>query len=127
MGENVLQGQVKSFKKGADRSLEQMSAPTLFDRPNIASTTYTAAPLDGCEVSEGDQLDAHAATDGQSVLLANGHVSVARIDGDGAKLLVDSLRQPGSSGIIPMKITNVSAVSGFIKVLVARRDGPNGA
>jgi hypothetical protein len=126
MGENVLQGQVKSFKKGADRSLDQMAAPTLFDRLDIVATTYTAAPLDGCAVSEGDQLDAHAATDGQSVLLANGHASVARIDGDGAKSLVDSLRQPGSSGIVPMKIASVSAVSGFIKVLVARRDGPSG-
>jgi hypothetical protein len=126
MGENVLQGQVKSFKKGADRSLEQMSAPTLFDRPNIVSTTYTAAPLDGCELSEGNQLDAHASTDGQSVLLANGHVSVARIEGDGAKSLLDSLRRPGSSGIVPMKVSSVSAVSGFIKAVITRSESPNG-
>jgi hypothetical protein len=39
MGENVLQSQVKSFKKGADRSLEAMCIPTLFERPDIISTT----------------------------------------------------------------------------------------
>src|SRR5947209_5996610 len=60
MGENVLQGQMKSFKKGADRALQAMSAPTLFSRPDIISTTYTAAPLDGCAISEGDHVHAHA-------------------------------------------------------------------
>ena len=122
MGENVLLGQVKSFKKGADRSLEQMSAPTLFDRPDIVSTSYTAAPLDGCAFVEGDQLDAHASADGQSVQLAKGHVSVARIEGDGAESLLNALRRPGSSGVVPMKITNVSLISGFIKAVVARSD-----
>src|SRR5688500_3774470 len=104
MGENVLQGQMKSFPKGADRSLQAMSAPTLFDRPDIVSTTYTAAPLDGCAVSKGDDLDAHASADGQQIHLAKGHISIARIEGDGAKALLDALRQSGSPGVVPMKV-----------------------
>jgi hypothetical protein len=118
MGENVLQGQVKSFNKGADRSLRAMSAPTLFSRPDIISTTYTAAPLDGCVVSEGDELDAHASGDGQQIHLAKGHTSIARIEGDGARVLLDALRQPGSPGVVRMRVTDVSAISGFIKAIV---------
>ena len=33
MGENVLNGQVENFKKGADRSLKNMATPTLFEQP----------------------------------------------------------------------------------------------
>jgi hypothetical protein len=118
MGENVLQGQVKIFKKGADRSLKTMAAPRLFNRPDVVSTAYTAAPLEGCSAKEGDQFDAHASADGKHVHLAKGHIAIARIEGDGAKLLLDVLREPGSPGIVPMKATNVSELSGFIKAVV---------
>lgn len=123
MGENVLLGQVKSFKKGADRSLKAMAEPKLFNRPDIVSTTYTAVPLDGCSVKEGDQFDAHASADGKYVHLAKGHIAIARIEGDGAKLLLDALQEPGSPGILPMKATNVSELSGFIKAVVVGGSG----
>ena len=123
MGENILQGQVKSFKKGVDRSLQAMTAPTLFSRPDNVTTTFAAAPLNGCTVSEGDQLDAHASADGLQIHLAKGHISVARIEGDGAKPLLEVLRRPGSSGIVLMKVIGVSPISGFIKaVFVAGSD-----
>lgn len=126
MGENVLQGQVKDFKKGADRTLQAMSEPTLFHRPEIVSTTYTAVPLNGSAVSEGDDLDAHASADGQHVHLAKGHVSIGRIEGEGAKVLLEALREPGNSGVVAMKVTAVSAVSGFIKTIVHRGNQTNG-
>lgn len=125
MGENVLQGQVKSFKKGADRSLHAMTVPTLFSRPDIVSTTFTAAPLDGITVSEGDEIDAHAPIDGQHVNLAKGHVSIGRIEGDGAKALLEALREPGSPGVVPMKVTAVSGISGFIKIIVDAKGATN--
>jgi len=118
MGENVLQGQVKSFKKGADRALESMAAPTLFRRPDILSTTYTAIPLDGFAAVPGDDLDAYASADGQHIHLAKGHISVARIEGDGATSLLEALRQSGSPGVVTMKVKDVSAVSGFIKATI---------
>jgi hypothetical protein len=123
MGENVLKGQVQNFKKGSDRSLKDMAAPTLFDRPDIVSTVYTAAPVDGCIVAEGDRLEAHAAADGRCIHLVKGHVCVGRIEGDGGKVLLDALREPGSPGIVPMKVTGVSAVSGFLKAVIENGKG----
>ena len=117
MGENVLKGQVKDFKKGTDRTLKDMATPTLFDRPDIMSTVYTAAPVDG-GVTKGDRLEAHAAADGRSVHLVKGHVVVARIEGDGAKSLLDALREPGSPGVVTVRVRKVSSVSGFIEAVV---------
>lgn len=117
MGENVLKGQVKSFKKGADRSLRNVAAPTLFTRPDIMSTIYTAAPVDGCDVAQGDRLEAHAA-DSKTIKLVKGHITMARIDGDGAKELLEALRAPGNPGIATMKVRKVSSVSNFIEAVV---------
>lgn len=117
MGENVLQGQVKSFKKGTDRSLKDLATPTLFDRPDIMSTVYTAAPVDDHGATEGDRLEAHT-TDGRCVHLVKGHKTVARIEGDGAKSLLEALRAPGNSTVAPMRIRKVSSISGFIEVVV---------
>lgn len=125
MGENVLLGQVKTFKKGADRSIEQLSAPTLFDRPEVISTTYSAAPLNGCDVAVGDSLDAHPSPDAAAVLLAKGHLPIARVDGEGASSLLTALRDVGSPGVVAMTVTGVSEVSGFISLVVARRNDPN--
>jgi hypothetical protein len=123
MGENILKGQVKSFKKGTDRSLQEMAKPMLFDRPDLISTIYTAAPTEGQAVAEGDHLEAHASADGQCIHLAKGHVCVARIEGDGAKALLDALREPGSPGVISMNITTVSEVSGYMKAVIVGKNG----
>src|SRR3954471_15700790 len=118
MGENVLKGQVENFRKGPDRSLKDMATPRLFDRPDIMSTVYTAAPVEDREVTTGDRLEAHAAADGRCVLLVKGHVTVGRIEGDGAKSLLDGLRAPGSPGVVPVRVQKVSPVSGFVEVVV---------
>jgi len=123
MGENVLKGQVKSFNKGADRSLKDMATPTLFDRPDIVSTVYTAGPVEGNKVAEGDRVEAHAAGDGGYIQLVKGHVCVGRIEGDGGKALSDALREPGGPAAIPMKVTAVSEVSGFFKAVLADGKG----
>ncbi len=123
MGENVLKGQVETFKKGTDRSLKDLATPTLFDRPDIVSTVYTAVPLDGCSVAIGDQLEAHAAADGGFVHLVKGHLSVGRIEGDGGKVLLGALRESGSPGVVPMRVTGVSSLSGFFKAVLANGSG----
>jgi len=123
MGENVLEGQVKGFKKGTDRSLKDMATPTLFDRPDIVSTVYTASPVEGCPVAEGDCLEAHAAADGRCVSLAKGHVCVGQIEGDGAKSLLDAMREPAKPGVVPVRVTGVSVVSGFFKIVLADGKG----
>ena len=100
-----------------------MAAPTLFNRPDIMSTVYTAAPIDGFAITEGDRLEAHAAADGHCVHLVKGHISVGRIEGDGAKSLLDALRESGGSGVVSMKVMSVSAVSGFVKVVLTDEKG----
>ena len=122
MGENVLQGQVKSFRKGRDREMEKMAQPKLFSRPDVISTTYTAAPVDGRSMAEGERLQAHAAMDGQSVCLVRGHVVVGKIEGDGAKALLEALREPGCHGLVSMNVTNVSPISGYVKAVIAERN-----
>src|SRR3954451_17313584 len=104
MGENVLKGQVDGFKKGTDRSLKDMATPSLFNRPDIMSTVYTAAPVEDRGASAGERLEAHAAADGRCVHLVKGHVTVLRIEGDGAKSLLDGLRAPGSPGVVPVRV-----------------------
>jgi hypothetical protein len=104
MGENVLKGQVRDFKKGTDRSLKDMAIPTLFGRPDIMSTVYTGAPVEGSVVAKGDRLEAHAAADGRCVHLVLGHVTVARIEGDGAKALLDARRAPGNPGVVTQRV-----------------------
>lgn len=118
MGENILQGQVKSFKKGRDRSLRNMAAPTLFDRPDIMSTVYTAVSVESGGAQVGDRLEAHAASDGRSVHLVKGHVVVARIEGDGASVLLDGLRTPRNPGVVPVRVQKVSAISKCIDVVI---------
>lgn len=123
MGENILEGQVKSFKKGQGREMKTMAQPKLFSRPDVISTTYSVAPVDGRSMSEGERLHAHAATDGQSIYLARGHEVVGRIEGDGAKTLLEALREPESPGMVSMNVTNVSPVSGYSKAVIAERTG----
>jgi hypothetical protein len=118
MGENVLKGQVKNFKKGTDRSLQDLAVPTLFDRPDIVSTVYTATPVGGCVLANGDQLEAHSAADGRCVHLVKGHIVIGTVGGDGANSLLEALREPGGPGVVPMRVRKVSSVSGFIEVVV---------
>ena len=122
MGENVLLGQVKSFKKGADRSLEQMSAPRLFDRTELVATTYTARPTNGSDNQPGQTLLGHVSADGKRINLAEGHRIVATIEGDGARALIDALREPDSPGVTPMEVIEVSQISGFLKTTVVKTD-----
>ncbi len=125
MGENIVKGQVKSFKKGSDRSLRLMSLPTLFDRPDIISTAYTTSPVERGDTQVGDQLEAHAAPDGRSVNLVKGHLVIARIEGDGAAALLDGLRAPGNPGVAPMVVQKVSSISKCIEVVLDDRKGQN--
>jgi hypothetical protein len=122
MGENVLRGQVKAFEKGRDRSLQRMAAPTLFDRPDVITTNYTAEPVNGSRIKQGDVLDGYVSADGQRVNLADGHRIVGTINGDGAKSLLGAMSEAQNLGFTAMKVTEVSGISGYFKTTV---DGAN--
>jgi len=123
MGENVMQNQVKQFQKGRDRALTKMATPTLFDRPDIVTTHYTAAPTNGEEIRIGHTLMGHVSADGKRINLADGNRVVATIDGDGAGALIAALREPKSPGVTEMIVEDVSPISGFLKTTVAKPRG----
>lgn len=125
MGENVLQGQVKQFQKGRDRSLAGLAIPTLFDRPDIVTTRYTAAPVNGSEVQVGQKLVGHVSADGSRIHLAEGHRVVATIEGDGASSLIEALREPRSPGFTSMEVVDVSPISGFLTTAITSTRGAN--
>ena len=125
MGENVLQGQVKQFQKGRDRSLAGLAMPTLFERPDIVTTRYTAAPVNGSQAQVGQKLVGHVSADGSRINLADGHRVVATIYGDGASTLIDALRALHSPGITNMEVIDVSPISGFLTTTIVSPRGAN--
>lgn len=118
MGENVLRGQVKAFEKGRDRSLKNLASPTLFDRPDVVTTQFTAAPVGRDRIRQGDLLHGHVSADGQCVNVADGHRTVGTISGDGAKALIDGICETPGIGFALLRVTEVSAISGFFKATV---------
>jgi hypothetical protein len=120
MGENIMLNQVKQFKKGRDRSLEQMSVPTLFDRPDIVTTIYTAVPTSVGEVRIGQRLLGYVSADGNRINLADGNRVMAIIEGDGARDLISALRGANSPGVTEMNVESVSQISGFLKTTIAK-------
>ena len=126
MGENVLRGQVKSFKKGKDLSLIEMTAPTLFDREDIVTTSYTGQPANGFVDAPGNQLEAHPMPDGQTIKLAKGHQVVGAIIGDGAASLLEAMNDANRPQSITMQIKEVSAISGFMKLEIVKGNKPDG-
>ena len=118
MGENVLLGQVKDFKKSRDQALQKMAAPTLFDRPDVISTNFTASPINGSRLQTGVMLSGYVSADGNCVYLAQGHQKVGTISGDGAKALIEGIEQTQGLGFASMKVIEISPISGFFKVRV---------
>ena len=125
MGENIVQDQVKKFKKRRDRRLKSMAMPTLFDRPDIVTTSYTAAPTNGAKIRPGQLLTGHVSADGKRIDLAAGNKVVAKIEGDGANALIAALREPNNPGITDMNVDEVSSISGFLKTTIAKPESKN--
>src|SRR5688500_13317131 len=73
MGDNFLKRQAQNFKKGRELATGEMNQPTLFSRPEIITTTYSAVPVEQCQLQTGEVLTAFASEDGNQVTLARGH------------------------------------------------------
>jgi hypothetical protein len=119
VGENVLHGQVKSFRKGRDREVRASFQQSLFTRPEIITTTYCAMPLADAKISNGERLFAQCGEDSSGVQVVRGHRPVARIDGDGAAVLRTVLQPPGNPGLIELEVTAVSEISGYLTLAIA--------
>lgn len=120
MGDNFLKRQAQNFKKGRELATGEMSQPTLFARPEIVTTTYSAVPGEQCQLQSGEILTALASDDGNQVTLARGHTNIGRIEGDGATSLLGALSERGTGGITQIQITEVSGLSGIGKAVIVR-------
>ncbi|MBI3468895.1 MAG: hypothetical protein HY000_38310 [Planctomycetes bacterium] len=120
MGDNFLKRQVRNFQKGRDLATAEMSEPTLFTRPEVVNTVYTARPGENCQFSNGEILFVVASENGRSAVLARGHQSVGQIEGDGAKALLAALNDTGAAGVAQVRITEVSGLSGVAKAVIAK-------
>ena len=120
MGDNFLKRQARNFKKGRELATAKLNEPTLFTRPEVLNTVYTASPGDDCKFDSGETLFVIASEDGQRAVLARGHKTVGCIEGDGAKSLLAALNRPGDAGAAQVRITEVSGLSGIAKAVVVR-------
>jgi len=118
MGDNFLKRQAENFKKGRDLAIDDLSQPTLWNRPEFVQTIFTAVPGKECQLRSGEVLTVYASEDGNTATLARGHRSVGHIGEDGAKLLLGALSEKGSGGIAQVQVTEVSGLSGFGKAVI---------
>ena len=122
MGDNFLCQQVKNFKKGRDRAKAEREKPKLLQRPDLLNTVYPGKPAEGVTFLNGEDLLALASKDGQHIDLARGHRRAGRTDGDAAKELLDALRQPGSGGVVKVKVVEVCPVSGVAQFRIVKSE-----
>ena len=116
MGENILKGQVEAFKRCVDKAMEELLTPDLFTITEVYDVEYTVVPIGENSVREGECLYGYASEDGTEVILAQQHLKVGKIIGDGATEINSSAGGAGSLGFIPMHVSSVSEISGYFKV-----------
>jgi hypothetical protein len=120
MGDNFLKRQAQNFKKGRETAADEISQATLFPRPEIVTTIYSAVPQEQCQLESGEVLTAIASDDGSQVTLARGHQNIGRIEGDSAKSLLAALSERAMGGIAKVQITEVSGLSGIGKAMIVQ-------
>jgi hypothetical protein len=120
MGDNFLSQQVKNFKKGRDRAKAEQNQPRLYQRPDLMNTVYPGKPAEGVMFQNGEDLLAVASKNGQHIDLARGHRRAGRTDGDAAKELLAALREPGSAGVVKVKVVEVCPVSGVAQFRIMK-------
>src|SRR5690606_40798962 len=60
-----LKRQARNFKKGRDLATAELKEPTLYDRPEVINTVYTAIPSHECQFINGETLVLVASEDGR--------------------------------------------------------------
>jgi hypothetical protein len=120
MGENYLIEQVKHAPKRRDRSLEDMGRPTLFARPDLLTAIYPARAIAGGGHETGEALNAFASVSGPHIDLARGNRRVGIIEGEAASRLREALREPGMPGVVRVRLSEVSPLSGIADASIIR-------
>jgi hypothetical protein len=112
MGENYLHEQVENSKKRRDRTRENLERPGLFTRPDIIEVIYNVVPVANELLEDVETLRAIAVCERQEVDVLRQNMKVASVEGDGARKLHTELSKPENGGIVSIRISNVSALSG---------------
>jgi hypothetical protein len=120
MGENFIEEQVKNFERRRNLAREDVKRRSLFERPEVTETQYTVNFDNGSEAKDGDTYFAAISRDGQRINVTQGHRVVGRIDGEGAKHLSKGLSEPGDPGVVSIRITEFSSLSGCGKAVIVK-------
>lgn len=118
MGDNVLEGQVKSSRKRRDLAMADMESPSLLNRPEVVRRLFTVRPMDGVTLETGETLLA-IRTDGDlDIGVARDYRRIGIIDGEGARALGQALAE--TSGIATLVVREVSDITGFAKAEITQ-------
>jgi hypothetical protein len=118
MGDNVLEGQVKSSRKRRDLAMANMESPSLLNRPEVIRRLFTVKPAEGVAFETGEKLLA-IRTDGDlDIAVARDYRRIGTIDGEGAQVLGGALAE--TSGIAKLVVREVSGISGFGKAEITQ-------
>lgn len=122
MGENLLEQQIKHFEKRRRIAETDVKRRSLFERPDIIGAVYTVRLDNGSTLKAGEIYFAVVARDGERVQVAEGHRAVGRIEGDGAQSLAKTLGESGQTGVVRIRMTEVSPLSGCGKAIIIKDD-----
>jgi hypothetical protein len=122
MGENLLEQQIKHFEKRCRIAKVDVKRRSFFERAEIINTVYTVNLNNGSTLKAGDTYLAIVARDGERIQVAEGHRVIARIEGDSAKSLAKGLGECGETGVVRIRITEVSPLSGCGKAIIIKDD-----
>jgi hypothetical protein len=118
MGDNVLEGQVKSSRKRRDRAMTDMELPSLLNRPETVRRLFTVKPVEGAALQVGEAVLA-IRTDGDlDIGVTRDYRRIGTIDGEGAQVLGRTLAE--TCGITTLIVREVSGVSGFGKAEITQ-------
>jgi hypothetical protein len=125
MGENMVEQQVKHFEKRCRVAQADAKQRSLFRRTEIVDTVYTVHPNNGTTFKAGETYLAVISRDGQRVQVVEGYRAIGRIEGDGGTNLAKGLGECGAPGVVRIRVTEVSSLSGCGKASIVKDDPPH--
>ena len=114
MGDNFLKQQVRNFKKGRDKALGKLSAPTLFTTPETVGKTYPVFEVNGHTVTTDETLLAVPSRTPGRVELVRGTCPVGFAEGETAAPLVAA---SGGVGVY-VRVESKNDLSGVAQVRI---------
>lgn len=119
MGDNLLKRQLRNFRRRMDKAKEDLLLPRLFSRPELVDTDYYALPVDQKTIVVDEKLLAFGQKDG-TVLLLQGHESIAVLNGESGLALHAALTEPDTGGVVLVRVVDIEPLSGGFKVRIVR-------